>query len=262
MTARAARSSSLEVDLVGVRDEAPRRRARRCGRRRGARRRSSRYARAGSVANGRTRALAAEAVEVRLHGAERREHLLVVDRQPGGAQLPRERGRRHVAAVREERERPARRGDPVEHLARAGDDVHLVGPARWTSVPSMSKTNAADVVKTHGATPPGRRPCWTRRYEIDRRRSTSRRRRTSGSPPVIGARSRPLGDRRRGAHRVDLLLRHRQPQQQLLVGDAIAEARARAVEADRLRVAQRRRPSGASSTRSATSGSGGAANSP
>src|SRR5262249_11851898 len=44
-----------------------------------------------------------------------------------------------------------------------------------------------------------------------------------------------LGDR---AHRVNLLLRHRQAQQQLLVRDTGAEARACALEAHRLCVAE------------------------
>src|SRR4029077_8727556 len=47
-----------------------------------------------------------------------------------------------------------------------------------------------------------------------------------------------LRDRGRFAHRVHLLLWHRQPQQQLLVGDAAAEACPRSFEADGLRIAQ------------------------
>jgi len=71
------------------------------------------------------------------------------------------------------------------------------------------------------------------------------------------------GRRRFGAreHRVDLLGRHRQAQQQLLVGDRGAEALARAFQRERLDVAQFLR-AGCERIRSSTAASGGAAGSP
>ena len=98
-----------------------------------------------------------EAIEVRLHGAERREQLLVADRKPRVSQLGRDRLRRHVAAVREQDVGPSGRSDPLEHLAGAWDEAHL--RARPVDErPVDVEDEAADLVKTHGATPPGRRP--------------------------------------------------------------------------------------------------------
>ena len=94
----------VEVDLVDVGDE-HRVGVRAVVDRREHAGRSWRYARAASVANGRTVAPGCGSAQVRLRADERREHLLVVrDVEAAVAQLPRRSlAGEQVAAVREER---------------------------------------------------------------------------------------------------------------------------------------------------------------
>ena len=98
------------------------------------------------------------APQVGLDAAQRRQQLVVGDVEPGRAQAGGEGLGRRVAAVREEGERPAGGADPLEHLDARPAGRAAPSPARWTSVPSTSRTKPADVVKSHGATRPGRRP--------------------------------------------------------------------------------------------------------
>ena len=205
--------------------------------------------------------LAAEAVEVRLHGAERRQHLPVRDRQPGRAQLARERVRRHVAAVREDRERAAGRRDPVEHLPRAGDRVHLLGARPVHERAVDVEDEPADAPQDARRHTTRSSPLRTRRYEIDSRRSTSRRRRTSGW--------RPATRRTPAARRSSARPASRPPAPAASSGAAAAPRprsprRSAARAPSRLTGCASRSAStfGSESTRSATSGSGGAANSP
>src|SRR5581483_6709594 len=111
------------------------------------------------------------------------------------------------------------------------------GPVRWTSVPSMSKTKPRtrsrrtapyhQIVALLDAQVRDRGTALDLPQQTDERRSRGPRLRWT------------YGDRRRRLHRVDLLRRHRQAQQQLLVRDPVAEAGARALQAHRLGVAQR-----------------------
>ena len=87
-----------------------------------------------------------------LDAAQRRQHLVVGDVQPGRAQARGERLRRLVAAVREERERPARGADPRQHLARPGLDVDLVaGPVheRPVDVEHEASTSSSRTAPLH-----------------------------------------------------------------------------------------------------------------
>ena len=188
------------------------------------------------------------AAQIADRALDRRQHLLVGDRQPVLAQAPRDRGGADVAAVREHDERAGpRRGSaraPRPRRARACARPSL---PRCTSVPSTSNMKPRDVVEAQAvhATSPhhaSRRPSLSVSSEIagrsrqllqqrDERRAAGARR---GQRPraVAGA----VVARR--DHRVDLLLGHRQPQQQLLLGDPLAEALARAVERQRLQIAE------------------------
>ena len=128
-----------------------------------------------------------EAVEVGLDGAERRQHLAVLDRQACRPELAGERVGRQVAAVREQRVRPAGRGDLLENLAGAGNDVHLVAGALDERAVDV-EDEAANAVKEHGATPRGRRPCGhggTRSCAAARPRAGGGR---AGLPPASGGR--------------------------------------------------------------------------
>src|SRR5262245_15642190 len=102
--------------------------------------------------------------------------------------------------------------------SRAPGMTFSAAPARWTSVPSTSKTKPR---LSSRRTPPYHQivarfhpRIGDRRAELELAQQADKRRavRTEGCG---------LGDR---AHRVHLLLRHRQAQQQLLVRDAGAEA--------------------------------------
>ena len=86
------------------------------------------------------------ALEVRLHAAQRRQDLLVLHGEPCLAQLACERRRRHVAPVREERERPPGCADRVEHLARSGQRTHLGARAVHERAVDV-EDEAADVVR-------------------------------------------------------------------------------------------------------------------
>ena len=88
------------------------------------------------------------ALEVRLHAAQRSEDLVVGDRQSCPAQLACERRRRHVAAVREERERSPGCADRVEDLARSGQRTHLGARAVDERAVDV-EDEAADVVQPH-----------------------------------------------------------------------------------------------------------------
>ena len=104
------------------------------------------------------RDVAVERPEVHLHAAQRRQHLLLADVEPKGAKPFGERPRRYVAAVREERQRTARRADPLQHLDRSRLDVH--GLVRTMHErPVDVEDEGPRVVKSHGATPRGRPPC-------------------------------------------------------------------------------------------------------
>ena len=168
--------------------------------------------------------------------AERRQQLVVADVEARVAELGGESGGRDVAAVREEHERPAGRADPLEHLDGAGLDVHVLALSVHER-PVDVEHEALDVVKSHGATPRRSSPFCTRSCVIDGRFATSCSSVTTGCRPPARRAATGL-DRRGREHRVHLLLRHRQPQQQLLVGDPRAEAGPRALEVQRLEVAE------------------------
>ena len=169
-----------------------------------------------------------------LDAAQRRQQLVVGDVEADLAQARGEGLRCLVAAVREDGERPAGGADLREHLERARLHVRLLAcPLHERPVDVEHEPAARRQVARRHTTRSS--PFCTRSCVIDLRFATSWRSVTTGWPSDRtggGARGR------RRADRVHLLLRHRQPQQQLLVGDPRAEALARALEVQRLEVAQ------------------------
>ena len=95
--------------------------------------------------------------KVRPDARERRQQLVVRDAEARFAQARGEPGGRDVAPVREERQRTPGGADPLEHLAGAGQQVHLLAVAVHERAVDVEH-EALDVVKSHGATPRGRRP--------------------------------------------------------------------------------------------------------
>ena len=172
--------------------------------------------------------------QVLAHAEQRREHLLVRDVEADGAQALGEPRRRLMAAVGEDREPAAGRSDPREHFLRSGLHVRLVsGAVDERSV--HVEDDRADPVKHGAATRCGRR---LRRRQVRDLLALGHLAqepddRVAGRPDRGGG----VADR---PHRVHLLCRHDQPQQQLLVGDPLAEARP--VDVQRLQVAQLLRP--------------------
>ena len=111
-------------------------------------------------------------------------------------------------------------------------------PARWTSVPSTSNTKPRasssrtapphdDVIAAFEAHVADRAPFLQFMEQAHKRVAAWAR---QGGPS--------LPRRWRAPHRVHLLGRHGQPQQQLLVGDRVPEALSRPLEAERLEVRQ------------------------
>ena len=139
-------------------------------------------------------------------------------------------------------ERAAGGADPLEHLDRAGLGV---GAAVGTAVRERPVDVEHEPAHILAAVRQARRhttvssPSWvSSKSEMAGRRASSGAGVTSGLRPgrAAGA-GAGLGVARRD-HRVDLLAGHGQAQQQLLLGDPPAEPLTRAVEADRLQVAQ------------------------
>ena len=101
------------------------------------------------------------AAQVGDRALDRREHLVVGDRQAVLAQAPRDRLRADVAAVGEQHQRAPRRADPREHL----DSARLGAPAAVGAAmherPVDVEHEAADIIQPqavkHGARPPSRR---------------------------------------------------------------------------------------------------------
>ena len=155
-----------------------------------------------------------------------------------------------MAAVGEQRQRAARGADPLEHLDRAR---LRVGPAVVAAVGERAvdvehepanliqaqavKHGAAGTARTvkHGVKP------WVAslgQLEIGEAGAGQLLEQGDQRGCARGGRRARAGPAPGLDHRVDLLFGHGQAQQQLLLGDAPAEPLSRAVEADRLEVAQ------------------------